>query len=82
MKTPVVMPSGMSDPQGKESWEQTGSEGNKSLVLGLPVLSPHSGAPLPQKCSPKDLPAYKGGSPLHCPHSPLCPHLPLSPNVL
>lgn len=36
MKTPVVMPSRMSDPMGKEPWEQTGSEGNKSLVLGLP----------------------------------------------
>lgn len=39
MKTPAVVPNRMSDPMGKESWEQTGSEGNKSLVLGLPGTS-------------------------------------------
>lgn len=75
MKTPAVMPNRMSDPMGKESWEQTSFEGTKALSWGS--LAPlHSRATLPQKCGPEGLPAYKGDSPLHCPLSPVSPSPP------
>lgn len=73
MKTLVVMPSRMSDPMGKESWEQTGSERNKSLVQGLPGTTALQGY-TPSEIWPQY--AYKGGSPLHCPHSPASPSPP------
>lgn len=72
MKTPVVVPGRMSDPTGKESWEQTGCEGNKSLVLGL------AGTTALQGYAPSAM-GLKGSA---CPQRRQPPTLPLSPNVL
>lgn len=74
----------MADPAAKEPWEQPGTGGDKSLVLGLPSTTTLQGHAASSPRTP--LPANgAGGSLLHWPHSlpplssPKSPLIPLTP---